>query len=320
MCVAASFAAAPADLDRWDAFEFTLEILRMQQTYPDLDPAQYAARDEQFRAFLYCGEADAPNGRYGMAAYGRKWRAAWQERYGAASAAVGESLGIPTDADDEEGWKALYDRGGLEALKQTYGDGAVAAAVRQVADDEPRRREGREGGSKGRGSERAHGEEDEEDGGGRGRRRLNSSSSSGSHSSGSSSSSGGHSNGSSSSSGEGRPLWTRWGSLLRAALLGRGGGATGDEEAFRGAGGAGGGGAGRRRRGMSTSVRRLTAAGGGGESEGGGGGQQHSLPLCSISVWDAEEDRCAGGAPGGAACAWHPAREADLGGCPRAWP
>ncbi len=39
----------------------------MQQQHPGLDPAEYFNVDEQYRAFVYCGEAD-------MTAYGRKLR------------------------------------------------------------------------------------------------------------------------------------------------------------------------------------------------------------------------------------------------------
>ncbi|KAG2491391.1 hypothetical protein HYH03_010182 [Edaphochlamys debaryana] len=58
----------------WDAFEFTLQILRMQQTYPDLEPQDYARMDEQFRTFVNCGEQD-------MATYGRKLREAHRRMY-----------------------------------------------------------------------------------------------------------------------------------------------------------------------------------------------------------------------------------------------
>ncbi|KXZ55831.1 hypothetical protein GPECTOR_2g1382 [Gonium pectorale] len=59
---------------RWDAFEMILEILRMRQEHPGVEPARYASVDERFRSFLHCGEPD-------MAAYGRKRRAQALERY-----------------------------------------------------------------------------------------------------------------------------------------------------------------------------------------------------------------------------------------------
>ncbi|EFJ50986.1 acetylglucosaminyltransferase [Volvox carteri f. nagariensis] len=64
---------------RWDAFEFIFEILRMQQTYPGLDPRRYADTDPQYRHFLHCGDPD------GMEAYGRKLQEAHLERYPTAS-------------------------------------------------------------------------------------------------------------------------------------------------------------------------------------------------------------------------------------------
>ncbi|KAG2423974.1 hypothetical protein HXX76_014913 [Chlamydomonas incerta] len=299
---------------RWDAFEFTLEILRMQQAHPDLDPAQYAARDEQFRTFLYCGEAGEPHGRYGMAAYGRKWRAAWRERYGAASRAVGEAVGVPEDADDEAGWKALYGRGGLEALKRAYGGGAVAAAAAREAAADPAadaRRQGREeeveeveegrgrGAASGKGGAVEEGEVEVEVAGGRGVRGRRSGRSGSSGRAGT--------RGSSNGGGDGRSLLSRWRDLLRASHGGRGKGA-------KGTGSGTGSGTGR---GRGASAAGQAADG---EAPAGSGSGSELLPLCSISVWDAEEEACAGGAPGGAACERHPARERDLAGCPRAWP
>ncbi|KAG2434452.1 hypothetical protein HYH02_012282 [Chlamydomonas schloesseri] len=268
---------------RWDAFEMTLEILRMQQTYPGLDPAQYAARDEQFRTFLHCGEASVPYGRYGMAEYGKKWRAAQQDKYGAAVTAVGKSVGVPEGAEDESGWEALYGRGGLEALKRAYGDGAVAAAAAAARD-----------------AAAAAGGQD-------GRERMVLRSSGGNT---------GYGGSSSSAGGGGRPLLSAWRRLLRA-VLGR---------SKRGRGGSGQqAGLNRQRRAAAGRVRDAAGESSGpllqppaevGDQQ----QQQQILPLCSISAWDAEGDRCEGGAPGGAACERHAPREKDLAGCPRAWP
>ncbi|GIL98165.1 hypothetical protein Vretimale_3596, partial [Volvox reticuliferus] len=85
---------------RWDAFEFILEILRMQQTYPGLDPKKYAASDAQFRAFLNCGDDD------GMAAYGEKLRKTQETWYSPTE------LPLPPNAADaviaaERGWNGI---------------------------------------------------------------------------------------------------------------------------------------------------------------------------------------------------------------------
>ena len=58
---------------RYDAFEMTLEVLRMQQQYPGADPAQYVQLDEQFRSFVQCGADD-------MQEYGRRMRKQYDER------------------------------------------------------------------------------------------------------------------------------------------------------------------------------------------------------------------------------------------------
>ncbi|KAG2486864.1 hypothetical protein HYH03_014547 [Edaphochlamys debaryana] len=90
---------------RWDAFEMILEILRMQQTYPDLDPAQYAATDEAFRSFVNCGEAD-------MGAFGAKARAAAAARYPQPLTMPGLPNGTAL------AWEHLYEKsgGGLSRL------------------------------------------------------------------------------------------------------------------------------------------------------------------------------------------------------------
>ena len=41
-------------LRRYDAFETTMEILRMQRQYPGVPPEQYADKDEAFRKFMAC--------------------------------------------------------------------------------------------------------------------------------------------------------------------------------------------------------------------------------------------------------------------------
>ena len=42
------------DDGRFDAFEMVMEILRVKLLYPDLDPKQYAEKDEAFRRFMHC--------------------------------------------------------------------------------------------------------------------------------------------------------------------------------------------------------------------------------------------------------------------------
>ena len=42
------------DNGRYDAFEMVMEILRVKLLYPDLDPKQYAEKDEAFRRFVHC--------------------------------------------------------------------------------------------------------------------------------------------------------------------------------------------------------------------------------------------------------------------------
>ncbi|KAG2491520.1 hypothetical protein HYH03_010096 [Edaphochlamys debaryana] len=84
---------------RWDAFEFILEILRMQQSYPGLDPAKYAETDEQYRNFVNCGEVD-------MSAFGAKARAAAAARYPVPLAMPG----LPNDTVIT--WEHLYAENG----------------------------------------------------------------------------------------------------------------------------------------------------------------------------------------------------------------
>lgn len=45
--------ACPAG--KYDAFETTLEVLRVQQAHPDADPKDYIKLDEDFKRFMYCG-------------------------------------------------------------------------------------------------------------------------------------------------------------------------------------------------------------------------------------------------------------------------
>ena len=42
------------DDGRYDAYEMVMEILRVKLLYPDLDPKQYAEKDEDFRRFVHC--------------------------------------------------------------------------------------------------------------------------------------------------------------------------------------------------------------------------------------------------------------------------
>jgi hypothetical protein len=39
---------------RYDAFETTMEILRVKKEHPDLPPDQYAAKDKDFDRFMKC--------------------------------------------------------------------------------------------------------------------------------------------------------------------------------------------------------------------------------------------------------------------------
>jgi hypothetical protein len=45
---------------RYDAFEMTMEILRMKSAYPQLRPEDYVTKDESFRKFLSCESAPLP--------------------------------------------------------------------------------------------------------------------------------------------------------------------------------------------------------------------------------------------------------------------
>ncbi|KAG2491598.1 hypothetical protein HYH03_010164 [Edaphochlamys debaryana] len=95
---------------RWDAFEFILEILRMQQTYADLDPAKYAETDEQYRNFVNCGEVD-------MSAFGAKERAAAAARYP-------QPLAIPGLPNDTViTWEHLYAENGKGLSRLLAGAG-----------------------------------------------------------------------------------------------------------------------------------------------------------------------------------------------------
>eukprot|EP00198_Chlamydomonas_reinhardtii_P000528 XP_001689863.1 exostosin-like glycosyltransferase [Chlamydomonas reinhardtii] len=73
--------AVAGESGRWDAFETILEVLRMQQTYPGLDPARYADTDERFRTFINCGARS-------MREYGEAVRQAAAVEYGGAAALV----------------------------------------------------------------------------------------------------------------------------------------------------------------------------------------------------------------------------------------
>ena len=46
------------DDGRYDAFEMTMEILRVKKENPNLEPRLYAQKDEAFRSFLHCEAAE----------------------------------------------------------------------------------------------------------------------------------------------------------------------------------------------------------------------------------------------------------------------
>ena len=48
------------DDGRYDAFETTMEILRMKLIYPELEPQDYIKRDESFRKFMSCESVPRP--------------------------------------------------------------------------------------------------------------------------------------------------------------------------------------------------------------------------------------------------------------------
>lgn len=48
------------DDGRYDAFETTMEILRMKSTYPQLKPEDYVKKDESFRKFMSCESVPRP--------------------------------------------------------------------------------------------------------------------------------------------------------------------------------------------------------------------------------------------------------------------
>ncbi|GLI67604.1 hypothetical protein VaNZ11_011846 [Volvox africanus] len=91
---------------RWDAFETVMEILRMQQLYPGLDPGEYGNRDERFRLFMGCGHEH-------MADHGYAQRQAWKDRYPVPLEHVYSN-------QRSFGWDVMYE-GGLAALIKRAG-------------------------------------------------------------------------------------------------------------------------------------------------------------------------------------------------------
>ncbi|KAG2422747.1 hypothetical protein HXX76_015833 [Chlamydomonas incerta] len=94
--------AVAGESGRWDAFETILEVLRMQQTYPGLEPAQYAEADPRFRTFINCGAGS-------MREYGAAVRQAAAAERGGAAALVEKVYGKEGLA--EFSWDVVYNTG-----------------------------------------------------------------------------------------------------------------------------------------------------------------------------------------------------------------
>lgn len=106
---------------RYDAFEMILELLRMQQLYPGLDPTQYGAKDERFRSFLYCGGKD-------LVSYGEQLQAQIEAQYPMTIADEAYGKGKAT-------WARLYKTGMHHMLVRAT---AFAAAATNNGNDKGR--------------------------------------------------------------------------------------------------------------------------------------------------------------------------------------
>ncbi len=104
----------PMHACRYDAFEMILELLRMQQLYPGLDPTQYGAKDERFRSFLYCGGED-------LVSYGEQLQAQVEGQYPMTIADEAYGKGKAT-------WARLYKTGMHHMLVRATAFAATAAA------------------------------------------------------------------------------------------------------------------------------------------------------------------------------------------------